>query len=50
MVAKVLVYILRKLNIVVLNENCSDYEVAEINYNSENKQIEIHIDEQRETF
>ena len=48
LLAKVLVYFLKKTNVVALNENCSDYEVVEINYN--NDQIEIHFDENREVY
>lgn len=48
LLTKVLVYFLKKANVVALNENCSDYEVVEINYN--NDQIEIHFDENREVF
>ena len=50
LLSKLLVYLLRGVSVVALNENCSEYDVVEIDYDPSTQRIEIHFDENRETF
>ncbi len=50
LLSKLLVCLLRRGDIIALNENCSEYDVVEIDYDPSTQRIEIHFDENRETF
>ena len=45
LLSKLLIHLLRKVDIAVLNENCSEYDVIEIDYDPFIQRIEIHFDE-----
>ena len=50
LLSKLLIRLLRKADVAVLNENCSEYNITEIDYDPFVQRIEIHFDENRETF
>jgi len=50
LLSKVVVCLLRRVSVIALNENCSEYDVVEIDYDPSTQRIEIHFDENRETF